>query len=207
MKNGLFVTFEGIDGCGKTTAIINTHRFLYEHNKPVLKTREPGGTPLANKIRELLLSSDHTIDKDTEQYLFTAARCDHVKSIIIPNLENGVNILCDRFVDSTLAYQSTDIEDMWRKQEWFANADWMIWPDITFYLKVDIDVALSRIGSRNTEDRIEKTLHDRLNNMIDVYEELSTECADRFVVIDANQNMDSVAHQICTTILQKMETQ
>ncbi|ROL61037.1 dTMP kinase, partial [Bacteroidetes/Chlorobi group bacterium ChocPot_Mid] len=101
----MFITFEGIDGCGKSTQLELVEKFLIDNGKEVLTLREPGGTVLAEEIREILLHSHHTISKESELFLFEAARADLVSKVIKPALEQRIIVLCDRFYDSTTTYQ------------------------------------------------------------------------------------------------------
>jgi len=154
---GLLVTFEGGDGAGKSTLIDGLHRFLSEKGETVLQTRAPGGTDLGDKIRRLLLEGSTGMNPRSELFLFLADRAEHVERVIIPALKQGKIILCDRFNDSTLAYQGVARgldSTMVRSFCDFAAAG--VVPDLTLYLDIDPVLGLERSEKKSgVKDRME----------------------------------------------------
>lgn len=157
MKKGLFVTFEGGDGAGKTTLVRSLTQILEQRGLPVLTTRAPGGTELGERIRDLLLhSKDFCITKRAEFYLFLADRAQHVEQIIRPALEDGRIVLCDRFNDSTIAYQGHArglSEEKVAAECAFACGG--VQPDCTFYLDIPPHIGMQRVQKGGKQDRIE----------------------------------------------------
>jgi len=159
VKNrGLFISFEGIDGCGKTTQIDILAKKLRKEKKRVLLTREPGGTPLAENIRNLILHTfNEKVAKETELLLYAAARAQHVETLIKPNLKSGAIVLTDRFADSTVAYQgggrnikAVAIERLNK----FATGG--LEPDVTFLFDLPVKVAALRMAKgKRKKDRLE----------------------------------------------------
>ena len=158
MSRGLFITFEGIDGCGKSTQARGLERRLEKEGNAPLLLREPGGTPISEDIRKVLLNPDNSsMAPENEALLLAASRSQLLKEVIIPRLEKGTIILCDRYIDSTLAYQGfgRDLSQEWLRQINRLAFELAI-PDKTFLFDLPVDVALSRLGDRQ-RDRIEAT--------------------------------------------------
>ncbi|HHW11688.1 MAG TPA: dTMP kinase, partial [Firmicutes bacterium] len=159
MKQGIFVTFEGIDGSGKSTQAQMLAARLTAEGVPTVITREPGGTVLAEKIRELLLFPEEDLAPETEVLLYAAARAQHVRQVIRPGLARGAVVICERFTDSTLAYQgfaSENDPELIRKLNTFATGGLV--PDLTFLLDITPEQGWSRVQERsknNGTDRIE----------------------------------------------------
>ncbi len=158
MKGAPFVTFEGIEGSGKTTQVRLLSEYLANKGIPHLVTREPGGTPLADEIRSLLLSPrKETVFPEAELLLYEAARAQHVRGVIFPALSSGRAVLCDRFCDATLAYQGFSRGIDGARIEWlntFASAGLV--PDLTFLLDIPPEEGLARVSSRGSRpDRLE----------------------------------------------------
>ncbi|MBL8027251.1 MAG: dTMP kinase [Fibrobacteres bacterium] len=158
-QKGLFVSFEGIDGCGKSTQIKLLRKRLVKEKRKVIQTREPGGTPLAENIRNLILHTHtETVSKETELLLYAAARAQHVSTLISPNLKKGVIVLSDRFADSMLAYQGggRNIKtDEINKLNEFATGG--LNPDITFLFDLPSKIAAIRMKKAGRKkDRMEK---------------------------------------------------
>ncbi|MGI6286098.1 Thymidylate kinase [Moorella humiferrea] len=157
MPGGLFITLEGPDGAGKTTQIKYLEHFFHGQGMAVVCTREPGGTPLAEAIRRLLLEPAYTpIDGRAEILLYAAARAQHVAMRIRPALASGEVVLCDRFIDSTVAYQGygrrLDIEMVRRVNEWATGG---LLPDLTLLIDVPVEVGLARLRQKRDVDRLE----------------------------------------------------
>jgi len=149
METGLFITFEGPEGAGKTTIIQRIFKYLTSEGQSVVITREPGGIEIAEKIRSLILDKNHTMmDGRTEALLYAAARRQHLVEKIVPALTNGQIVLCDRFIDSSLAYQGyargLGIDQVLQINQ-FAIDGWM--PHLTFYLDVTPEIGLERINN------------------------------------------------------------
>lgn len=154
---GLFISFEGIDGCGKSRQAQLLAAYLQQQGHKVLLTREPGGCPVAEKIREVLLDPRNTaITPRTEALLYAAARAQHVEEVIRPALAAGTIVICDRYLDSSLAYQGSGRQlgyDTVEQVNTFATGGLL--PDITFFLDVGPEEALQRRHARTTTDRLE----------------------------------------------------
>lgn len=202
---GKFITFEGVEGSGKTTQLSRAADFLQGHRVPCLTTAEPGGSPLGQKIRQLLLYESLTqITPEAELLLFGAARAQHVRETILPALMSGTWVLCDRFTDASLAYQGygRGIEQGFIKAlNRFASS--AIVPDLTILLDLPAEIGLKRIGERSllkkgiaAGDRIEQetiSFHQRIR---EGYLSLAQAQRDRFRIIDATQDIDTVHHEI-----------
>lgn len=191
----LFISFEGGEGAGKSTLIQKIYEYLNQLNKPVLLTRAPGGTMTGDLIRHLLLHHDEKdISSRTELFLFLADRAQHVQEVILPALANKKIVLCDRFNDSTVAYQggARGFDPMWvRKLCHFATQD--LEPDLTLYLDIDPEVALKRV--QRTKDRIEKeniSFHQKIRQ---AYLAIAEKDPKRFHVLDGSQPPDAVFEQ------------
>lgn len=179
MKKGLFITFEGPDGCGKTS-IINLLKEYYKDNKKVFFTREPGGTKISEKIRDIILSKENKeMSERTEALLYAASRSQHVDEFIKPNLEKGNIIISDRFVLSSLAYQgggrNLGIEDVKKINDFATNG---ISPDLVFFFYVDPITTLKRKSQTKDADRLElsgdtfhKRVYDTYMNLLDQMKE------------------------------------
>ncbi|OCN03927.1 dTMP kinase [Erysipelotrichaceae bacterium MTC7] len=194
MKKGSFITFEGNEGCGKTTISSRIYKQLVEEGYDVMQTREPGGIEIAEKIRELILDPAHTaMDARTEALLYAAARRQHLVEKVIPALEKGTIVLCDRFIDSSLAYQGVarglGIDEIYEMNQ-FAIADTM--PDATLLLRVTPEQGLQRIASRQHLDRLDQESEDFHHLVAKGYDEVAARYPERITVIDANQDVDTV---------------
>lgn len=188
----MFISFEGGEGAGKSTLIKKIYDHFTQLNKPVILTRAPGGTMTGDLIRHLLLHHDEKdISSRTELFLFLADRAQHVQEVILPALENKKIVLCDRFNDSTVAYQggARGFEPTWvRKLCHFATQD--LEPDLTLYLDIDPAVALKRV--QRTKDRIEKeniSFHQKIRA---AYLAIAQQDPKRFHVLDGSQTPDAV---------------
>jgi dTMP kinase len=201
----MLITFEGIDGCGKSTQLELLKNHLLVQGKKVLSFREPGGTELAEVIRELLLHSKHNLTKESELFLFESARADLVSKIIKPALDEGKIVLCDRFYDSTTAYQgygrSLDIDSILKINE-FATGG--IKPDLTFYLHVSIETSNLRTGHKE-KDKIENSGDDFFNSVIEGYRDLCKKESERIVEIDAEGNIEETRDSIFKIIENRLK--
>lgn len=196
----LFVTFEGPEGCGKTTQVRLLAEWLSARGYDVLATREPGGTRIGEQIRAILLNPDHTeMVPAAEILLFSAARAQIVHEVIIPHLQRGGIVLCDRFADSTLAYQGyghgLDL-DVLRVITAFATAG--LTPDVTFYLDIPVEEGLRRKAEAgkaewNRLDQRELAYHQRVQ---EGYRQLIAAEPARWVIIDARGSIEAVHRQV-----------
>lgn len=205
---GQFVTFEGIEGCGKTTQIKRAGEYLKQRGINFLITEEPGGTPIGRKIREILLnkSSLGEISGETELLLFSAARSQHVRDVIIPALKERTLVLCDRFYDATLAYQGygrgLDI-DFIQTMNVFSSAN--VKPVLTFLLDLQVEIGLKRAMNRisrmkkgRAEDRFEREDLEFHNRVRAAYLSLAEQDKDRFRVINSARDIETVHQEICS---------
>ena len=195
---GQFITVEGIEGVGKTTNMEFIHQQLLTAGKDVVVTREPGGTPLGEVIRGLLLDPEYTGMASTcELQLMFAARAEHLARVIRPALEKGQWVLCDRFTDATYAYQGggrgIDTEIIARLEE-LVQGDFR--PDITLLLDVPVEVGLARAGERGKLDRFEQEKVEFFERVRQAYLDMARQYADRYRVIDASQPLEQVQQQL-----------
>ena len=205
---GLFITFEGIEGCGKTTQIRLLAETLRHQGHDVIETREPGGCNIADQIRAVLLDAKNSrMTCPTELLLYAAARAQHVSEVIRPALEAGKTVLCDRFCDATLAYQGygrqLDIAQITTLNDYACQG---IWPDLTLLLDLPVEIGLGRARQRNeqhvgpNEDRFEQESLDFHQRIRDAYLHLAAEEPQRFQTIDASGHPQMVAERIASTI-------
>jgi dTMP kinase len=190
----VFVTFEGLDGSGTTTQTELLRSHLEETGRDVVATREPGGTELGERIREVVLG-ETDISPWAEAALFAAARAELVAAVIQPALERGADVVCDRYLDSSLAYQGIARGlGVDRVLALNMNAIRGILPDVTFLLVLDPDAARERSGP--PADRIEREGEDFLRAVDQAYRELGSIFAGRIVTIDASRPVDEVAKEV-----------
>lgn len=195
---GRFITLEGSEGSGKSTNLAFIHQHLQRSGIDVVLTREPGGTPLGEAIRDLLL--DHrngTMAGDTELLLMFAARAQHIHELILPALRAGKWVLCDRFTDATYAYQGAGrgIDDARIAQlETWVQGD--LRPDLTFFLDLPVAQGLARAGERSTPDRFEREQIDFFERVRDGYLTLASRAPERYRLVDASLSLDAVQSQL-----------
>jgi dTMP kinase len=195
---GLFITLEGIEGAGKSSHLAFIKNWLEQAGKTVVQTREPGGTPLAEKIRELLL--DHrnaAMVPDTELLLMFAARAQHLAQVIRPALARGDWVLCDRFTDATYAYQGggrgVDMRRIGVLEKWVQDE---LRPNLTLLLDVPVDIGLQRAGRRGEPDRFERERAEFFARVRDAYLGLARARPMQYQVIDASVSLERVQAQI-----------
>lgn len=187
---GIFITLEGPDGSGKSTQIRLLSDYLEKNGYQVVRTREPGGTPISEKIRDIILDIKHSeMDPVTEALLYAAARAQHVAQVVIPNLKSGKIVISDRFIDSSIVYQGfgRNLGDCVKVINDIAIRGCM--PDVTFLLKLDPQIGCSRIGR---PDRLEREKMEYHNAVYQAYLKLEREYPDRIIGIDANQTIDKI---------------
>ena len=196
MSNGYFISFEGVDGSGKSTQISKLKEYLEAGGYEVVLSREPGGTDIGEQLRSVILDPNNQgMTAVTEALLYAASRAQHVHDVIAPAVEAGKVVICDRFVDSSIAYQQygRKLGECVRIINGYAIDGCM--PDLTFLLKVKPDVGGTRIGSRE-KDRIEledKSFHEAVYQG---YESLQEEFSERIVGIDAARSVDEIFAEI-----------
>ena len=192
----MLITFEGIDGCGKSTQINLLKQYLEVKGKHVKVYREPGGAHIAEEIRTLLLDSKNKISAISELLLFSAARAQLVQEKIIPDLENGSIVILDRFYDSTTAYQGYGRSVLPLKDIIALNkmASHGLIPDLTFYLRLPLNVASQRRLKR-AQDRMEMAGNEFYNRVLEGYELMVKEHP-RFIVLDGTHPIESIALEI-----------
>ena len=194
MKKGIFITLEGPDGSGKTTIATLLKNELENRGYTVVHTREPGGVRIAEKIRDIILDPLNTaMDARTEALLYAASRRQHLVEKVIPALEKGESVLCERFLDSSLAYQGYGrqigaLEVLAINR--FAIEGTM--PDITLYLSIDEEEGLKRIADRPFKDRLDSEALSFHTRVREGYEEIIKQFKDRIVVIDASNDKETV---------------
>ncbi|HHL32045.1 MAG TPA: dTMP kinase [Oceanospirillales bacterium] len=193
---GRFITLEGSEGAGKTTALKLICQILDSWGVEYICTREPGGEPTAEKIREILLHSEHLHAK-TELLLMFAARNEHIENVIKPALTKGIWVVSDRFVDASYAYQGGG------RQLGFDTVKWMdtfivadIQADFTLLMDIEPEIGLSRISSRGQADRIEQEGIAFFHRITKAYREKARSNAERYAVIDASQPIEQVVQLI-----------
>ena len=200
---GFFVTFEGIEGCGKTTQIRHLTAHLEGKRQPFLLTREPGGTAISDRIRQILLSSENSrMEPATEFFLYAAARAQHIAEVVLPALRDGKTVLCDRFADATLAYQGfgRGLNLAWLEEihNRFLQG---LKPDLTFLLDLPVEEGLRRAWKRMEnqavkEDRFEKedlAFHQRVR---EGYLLLARREPNRIVVLDGMKDEQTLHREI-----------
>ncbi|WP_279478662.1 dTMP kinase [Aureimonas sp. SK2] len=209
LRRGCFITFEGPDGSGKTTQIARLAERLKTRGIPVVTTREPGGSPGADAIRHIVLSgAAEGLGVETEALLFAAARYDHIRTVIAPALERGAFVLCDRFLDSTRAYQgSAPGLDRAFLEELEAATTAEAQPDLTVILDLPTEISLRRMAERSrtdSKDRFEKdgfAVHEARR---EAFLAIAAAEPDRCVVIEAVGTLDDVSGRIERAVLVRL---
>ena len=198
MQKGKFITIDGVEGAGKSTQIKFICDYLEAKGVNVVLTREPGGTDLGEKIRELLLSTTtKSMHSDSELLLMFAARNEHIHHKIIPALEKGDWVLSDRFTDASYAYQGggrgLDIERIERLEHWVLKG---FTPDMTLLLDIPVDLGMSRVESRGEKDRIELEDLDFFERVRQAYIDRSEKYPQRIKLIDSSKSREHTSAQI-----------
>ena len=190
----MFISFEGTEGVGKTTLIRKIHQYFEQQGKQVLLTREPGGTPLAEQIRSLLLAVNHEeqMSHDTELLLIYAARAQHLQQVIIPALEAGKIVLSDRFTDASFAYQCAGRGLSQEKLQLLNQTFVSHMPNITFWLDAPIELGMTRARERGALDRFEQEKLSFFAKVRAGYETLWQAEPERMKRLDATQNAELV---------------
>lgn len=204
----MFITFEGVEGCGKSSVLAKIYDELKKEGFDVIQTREPGGVKIAEEIRNVLLDKENTMmDKRTEALLFAASRRQHLIEKVWPALKENKIVLCDRFIDSSLAYQGGG-DGIGVKEVLNVNlfATENTFPDLTILFDIDPRVGLARINKNanrevNRLDVKELSFYDTIRN---TFLQLAKDYKDRFVVIDASMDFDTVYQTVLKIIKEKI---
>jgi dTMP kinase len=195
MTKGLFITFEGGDGCGKTTQIKLLEQYLRDKGYKTLLTREPGSVGLGEKVREILLNYDGEVSPVCESFLFLADRAQNVDCIIKPALEEGTIVICDRHTDSSVAYQGygrgLDIDRINMLNNIATSG---LKPDLTIVLDVDVETSQARVGSE--KDRMESAGIEFFERVRQGFLEIAKQEPDRVKVVDSKQSIEEIHKQI-----------
>ena len=193
----MFISFEGTEGVGKTTLIRKIYEYLVQQGQDVVLTREPGGTPMAEQIRSLLLSVNHdeNMSNDTELLLMYAARAQHLQQVIVPALLAGKTVLCDRFTDASFAYQCAG-RGLSREKLNVLNQNFVShMPNVTFWLDAPIELGMSRARERGALDRFEQEKVTFFEKVRAGYQELFEQSPERMKRLDATQSPEQVFEQ------------
>ena len=196
---GKFITFEGVDGAGKSTHIDEVISFLESQKIAVKRTREPGGTKLGEKLRELLLHDE--MNPETETLLMFAARRQHIAEIIKPALDEGVFVVSDRFTDATYAYQYGGKQVAYSKiqtLEAWVHPD--LKADLTLLFDLPVEISIDRLKKNRTPDKFEKESEAFFNRLRNVYLDLARQHPNRYKIINANQSIETVSHDVIEAI-------
>ncbi|MFC6322910.1 dTMP kinase [Companilactobacillus baiquanensis] len=207
--SGIFISFEGSDGAGKTTALNSLLPLLKQKtDQEVVVSREPGGSPISEKIRKIILSvHDQDMDDRTEALLYAAARRQHLIDVILPALDDGKVIISDRFVDSSIAYQGggrqIGVKEVAEINDFAINGTM---PDLTVYFDVSPEVGLARIRKdhEGAMDRLEQEKIDFHKRVHDTYQELIKANSDRIVTVNAEQEPEKVVADALAVIIKKL---
>ena len=197
MKRGLFITFEGIDGAGKSTHLAWSAEFLRGRGIAVTLTREPGGTVLGERLRDILLATEGPIHAETEALLMFAARRQHIEEVIGPALVRGECVLCDRFTDASFAYQGggRGVE----KRKLVALEDWVhpdLQPDLTVLFDVSAQVGQGRVARIKSPDRFERESAEFFVRVRDAYLERMKDSPERFLRIDGSRTIPDIQKEL-----------
>ncbi len=195
MSKGLFITFEGADGCGKTTQIKLLDEYLKSRGYKTLLTREPGAKGLGEKVREILLNYDGEVSPRCESFLFLADRAQNADCIIKPAVKDGVIVLCDRHTDSTIAYQGygrgVNIEELKKLNDMAVSG---LKPDLTFVFDIDIQTSMARVGKE--KDRMESAGLEFFERVRKGYLEIAKQEPERVKVIDSTKSIEEIHQKV-----------
>ena len=195
MNKGLFITFEGADGCGKTTQLNLLAQYLKDKGHEVLITREPGAKGLGEQIREILLNYDGEVSDRCESFLFLADRAQHVDTIINPAIAEGKIVLCDRHTDSSVAYQGygrgLDVDRINMLNNLAVNGRY---PDLTLVFDIDVETSMSRVG--DNKDRMESAGIEFFNRVRNGYLEIAKKEPSRVKIVDSSRSIDEIQKDV-----------
>jgi len=200
MKRGKFITLEGMDGAGKSTHIPFITGLLHSGGRGVVVTREPGGTPLGEQLRELLLHQN--MYPETETLIMFAARCEHIEKVILPSLARGAWVLSDRFTDASFAYQhggrGVSAEKIRMLETWVQGS---LQPDLTLLFDVPVSVSCQRLTGVRDPDRFEQEGSSFFERIRAAYLERAAEFPERFRIIDSNRSLEDIKKELEEIIL------
>ena len=189
----MFISFEGTEGVGKTTLINRVEQWLQQQQRPYLRTREPGGTPLAEQIRSLLLTPQaEPMAADCELLLLFAARAQHLQQVIVPALQAGQWVLCDRFIDASFAYQAAGRGIASTKIQQLVDLFVPVLPERTFWLDAPVELGLQRAQQRGQLDRFEQEKVEFFQKVRACYQQRASAEPQRFVRLDASESAEQV---------------
>lgn len=201
MKRGLFITLEGGEGAGKSSCLDFVRDWLKRHGQDVVVTREPGGTPLGERIRDLLLHGRDGMSPDAELLLMFAARAEHLNQVIRPALERGSSVVCDRFTDATYAYQGAGRgvagERIAVLEQWVQQG---LRPNLTLLLDLPVTQGLARAGTRSAPDRFEREQQAFFERVRSAYLDAAAREPGRIRVIDASRDIAAVQEQLAAAL-------
>ncbi len=203
-KKGYFVTLEGGEGSGKSTQLKLLEDYLDKGGYDVIYTREPGGTPISEEIRKILLGGKNVeMSDETEALLFAAARAQHIKEKILPAIAEGKTVVCDRYVHSSLVYQgyARGLGEFVEKVNSYALENCM--PDVTIFLDITPERAFARKGGADADDRLEQSGIEFHRRVYDGYVRMAEKFPDHFVRVNADRGIDEVFAEILDTLRQK----
>lgn len=203
-KKGYFVTLEGGEGSGKSTQLKLLEDYLDKGGYDVIYTREPGGTPISEEIRKILLGGKNVeMSDETEALLFAAARAQHIKEKILPAIAEGKTVVCDRYVHSSLVYQgyARGLGEFVEKVNSYALENCM--PDVTIFFDITPERAFARKGGADADDRLEQSGIDFHRRVYDGYVRMAKKFPDHFVRVNADRGIDEVFAEILDTLRQK----
>ena len=202
MEKGLFITFEGADGCGKTTQMQLLAQYLGKKGYDIVLTREPGGKGLGEKVREILLNYDGEVSDQCESFLFLADRAQNIDTIVNPAVASGKIVLCDRHTDSTVAYQGygrgLDLERIKMLNNIATNGRK---PDLTFVFDIDTETSMKRVGKE--KDRMESAGLEFHNRVREGYLKIAQQESERIFVIDATKSIEEIHEEVLNKIAKK----
>lgn len=203
----LFISFEGCEGSGKSTQSKLLYEALTSFGLKAILTREPGGTSSAEEVRKLLLNKEIKLEPTSQLLLHFVARNEHVHDVILPNLANDVIVICDRYIDSTMAYQCYGSkEDPQLVKFLHANVIHNLMPNITFIMDVPIETSLRRMNKRqNSNDRYEMLSQEFHENVVAGFREIAASNPDRCLLIDGSENIEEVSDVILNRIKQILQ--
>ena len=206
---GRFISFEGTEGVGKTTAIEQLCARLQDSGIDYLRTREPGGSPFAERLRDILLDPATDINDDTELLLMFAARCDHMQQVILPALQRGTWVICDRFTDSTVAYQgfgrAHGDATVRRKIDMLIEQFVPQLPELTLWLDLPVLEGMARANKRSAADRFEQQATEFFTRVHKGFSTLADEQPERIQRINASGTADEVSARIWQTVKEKLD--
>ena len=202
MRHGKFITIDGVEGAGKSTQIDLICSYLHEKGIEVVRTREPGGTDIGEKIRSVLLDVDNNeMHSDTELLLMFSSRNELIQNKIIPALNDGKWVVSDRFTDASFAYQGggrmLSLDRIAKLENWVLGS---FKPDLTFLLDISVEIGMTRVEARNAKDRIEQEERAFFERVRSVFIERSKIYPDRIKLINAERSVDEIQTQIQSII-------